>query len=125
MLDESGRVKDDATPHLRGLKSEVRRLDLKIKDELNRVIHSQTQSKALQEPIYTQRNGRYVLPVNASQRHVIAGIVHDSSQSGLTVFVEPMAVVELANKLKNKRSRYRTRNRAHPCCFIAASVYRS
>ncbi len=104
MLDESGRVKDDATSHLRNLKSEVRRLDLKIKDELNRVIHSQTQSKALQEPIYTQRNGRYVLPVNASQRHVIAGIVHDSSQSGLTVFVEPMAVVELANKLRIKEA---------------------
>jgi DNA mismatch repair protein MutS2 len=102
MLDDSGKVKDDATPHLRGLKSEVRRLDLKIKEELNKVIHSQTQSKALQEPIYTQRNGRYVLPVNASQRHVIAGIVHDSSQSGLTVFVEPMSVVELANKLRIK-----------------------
>jgi DNA mismatch repair protein MutS2 len=104
MLDDSGKVKDDATPQLRGLKSEVRRLDSKIKDELNRVIHSQTQSKALQEPIFTQRNGRYVVPVNASQRHVIPGIVHDSSQSGLTVFVEPMPVVELANKLKIKEA---------------------
>lgn len=104
MLDDSGRVKDDATPQLRGLKSEVRRLDSKIKDELNKVIHSQTQSKALQEPIYTQRNGRYVVPVNASQRHVIPGIVHDSSQSGLTVFVEPMPVVELANKLRIKEA---------------------
>jgi DNA mismatch repair protein MutS2 len=104
MLDESGKVKDDATPHLRGLKSEVRRLDSKIKDELNKVIHSQTQSKALQEPIYTQRNGRYVLPVNAAQRHVVPGIVHDSSQSGLTVYVEPMPVVELANKLRIKEA---------------------
>jgi len=100
MLDDTGRIKDDATPHLRSLKNEVRRLDSKIKEELNKVIHSQTQSKALQEPIYTQRNGRYVVPVNASQRHVIPGIVHDSSQSGLTVFVEPMPVVELANKLR-------------------------
>lgn len=104
MLDDTGKIKDDATPHLRGLKSEVRRLDLKIKDELNKIIHSQTQSKALQEPIYTQRNGRYVVPVNASQRHVIPGIVHDSSQSGLTVYVEPMAVVELANKLRIKEA---------------------
>lgn len=104
MLDESGKVKDDATPHLRGLKSEVRRLDSKIKDELNKVIHSQTQSKALQEPIYTQRGGRYVLPVNAAQRHVVPGIVHDSSQSGLTVYVEPMPVVELANKLRIKEA---------------------
>lgn len=104
MLDDGGRVKDDATPHLRGLKSEVRRLDSKIKDELNKVIHSQTQSKALQEPIYTQRNGRYVLPVSAAQRHVVPGIVHDSSQSGLTVYVEPMPVVELANKLRIKEA---------------------
>lgn len=104
MLDESGKVKDDATPHLRGLKSEVRRLDAKIKEELNKVIHSQTQSKALQEPIYTQRSGRYVLPVNAAQRHVVPGIVHDSSQSGLTVYVEPMPVVELANKLRIKEA---------------------
>lgn len=104
MLDDAGKVKDDATPQLRGLKSEVRRLDSKIKDELNRVIHSQTQSKALQEPIYTQRNGRYVVPVTASQRHVIPGIVHDSSQSGLTVYVEPMPVVELANRLRIKEA---------------------
>ena len=104
MLDDGGRVKDDATPHLRGLKSEVRRLDSKIKDELNKIIHSQTQSKALQEPIYTQRSGRYVLPVNAAQRHVVPGIVHDSSQSGLTVYVEPMPVVELANKLRIKEA---------------------
>lgn len=104
MLDEGGHIKDDATPQLRSLKSEVRRLDSNIKDELNKVIHSSTQSKALQEPLYTQRNGRYVLPVSASQRDVIPGIVHDSSQSGLTVFVEPMRVVELANKLRIKEA---------------------
>ncbi len=124
MLDDSGKVKDDATPHLTGLKSEVRRLDQKIKDELMRVIHSQTQSKALQEPIYTQRNGRYVLPVNASQRHVIPGIVHDSSQSGLTVFVEPMPVVELANKLRIKEAEIE-HEIARILAHLSAEVYAS
>ncbi len=86
------------------MRKEMQRLEGGIKDELMRIIHSSTLSKALQEPIFTQRNGRYVLPVNANQRSLIQGIVHDSSASGLTVFVEPMAVVELANRMRMKES---------------------
>lgn len=103
-IDLQGNVKDDATPQLNSLRKEVRRLDGAIKDELTRIINSSTLAKALQEPIYTQRGGRYVLPVEASKRNVIKGIVHDSSASGLTVYVEPMAVVELANKMRIKES---------------------
>lgn len=103
-IDPSGGIKDDASPHLQSLRKEVRRLDGSIKDELTRIINSSTLSKALQEPIYTQRSGRYVLPVEASKRNVIQGIVHDSSASGLTVYVEPMSVVELANKLRIKEA---------------------
>ncbi|HEY9785968.1 MAG TPA: endonuclease MutS2 [Candidatus Obscuribacterales bacterium] len=103
-IDDEARVKDEASPHLANLKRELRRLDANIKEELTRIIHSPTKSKALQEPIFTQRNGRYVLPVNASQRHVIQGIVHDSSASGMTVYVEPMVVVELANKARIKEA---------------------
>ncbi|MGH9548419.1 MAG: hypothetical protein ACRD3W_03550, partial [Terriglobales bacterium] len=103
-IDEGGTVKDEASTLLRNLRREVYRLDQQIKEELMKIIRSSTLSKALQEQIYTQRNGRYVLPVDANMRSHINGIVHDSSASGLTVFVEPMAVVELANKMRIKES---------------------
>jgi DNA mismatch repair protein MutS2 len=102
VIDDGGGVADDASPALRQLRREVQKLQAAIHNELTRIIHSSTLSKALQEPIYTQRHGRYVVPVNASMRNTIQGIVHDSSASGLTVYVEPMAVLELANKVRLK-----------------------
>lgn len=104
VIDEDGAIKDDASPQLRGLRREVHRLTQEVREELQRIINSSTLSKCLQEPIYTQRSGRYVLPVNASMRRSIEGIVHDSSASGLTVFVEPVAVVELTNRIRLKES---------------------
>lgn len=104
VIDEDGSVKDEASPHLRGLRKDVHRLSQEVRDELQKIINSSTLSKCLQEPIYTQRNGRYVLPVNASMRRSIEGIVHDSSASGLTVFVEPVSVVELTNRIRLKES---------------------
>lgn len=104
VFDEAGNIRDDASPLLNSLRREVQRLNNQSREELSKIINSSTLSKALQEPIYTQRNGRYVLPVQASSRQVIQGIVHDSSASGLTVYVEPMAVVELTNKVRLKES---------------------
>jgi DNA mismatch repair protein MutS2 len=104
VIDDGGGVADDASPTLRQLRREVQKLQAAIHNELTRIIHSSTLSKALQEPIYTQRHGRFVLPVNANMRNAIQGIVHDSSASGLTVYVEPMAVLELANKVRLKDS---------------------
>jgi DNA mismatch repair protein MutS2 len=104
VFDDNGIVKDSASSLLHQLRREVVRLNNQTRDELTRIINSPTHSKALQEPIYTTRNGRYVLPVQASLRHSIQGIVHDSSASGMTVFVEPMAVVELTNKIRLKES---------------------
>lgn len=103
-IDDGGEVKDEASKLLRQLRSEVHRIDAKIKETLHKIIHSSTQSKALVEPLYTMRNGRYVLPVNASMRSSVAGIVHDSSASGMTVYVEPMAVLELSNKMRLKET---------------------
>lgn len=100
VIAEDGTIRDDASPALYKLRKDVVRLTNQIKDELTKVINSSTLSKALQEPIYTQRNGRWVLPVNASMRQTIGGIVHDSSASGLTVYVEPFAVVEITNKIR-------------------------
>lgn len=104
VIDEAGLVRNTASPLLNSLRRDVQRLDSQIRDELMSIIHSSTLSKALQEPIYTERQGRYVLPVNSSNRQVISGIVHDSSASGLTIYVEPMAVVELANKIRLRES---------------------
>ncbi|MBY0549222.1 MAG: endonuclease MutS2 [Candidatus Obscuribacterales bacterium] len=104
VIDEYGSIRDDASPQLRGLRKEVHRLTNEVREELQRLINSSTVSKCLQEPIYTQRGGRYVLPVNASMRRSVEGIVHDSSASGLTVFVEPVAVVELTNRIRIKES---------------------
>jgi DNA mismatch repair protein MutS2 len=100
VIAEDGTIRDDASAALHKLRKDVVRLTNQIKDELTKVINSSTLSKALQEPIYTQRNGRWVLPVNASMRQTIGGLVHDSSASGLTVYVEPFAVVEITNKIR-------------------------
>ncbi|CAN5157700.1 endonuclease MutS2 [soil metagenome] len=103
-IDDGGNVKDKASPLLKSLRGEVGKFDGMIKDTLQRIIHSANQSKALTDPLYTQRNGRFVLPVNASMRSSVSGIVHDSSASGLTVYVEPIAVLELSNQQRIKQA---------------------
>lgn len=103
-IEDDGEVKDSASPTLNQLRRQVHHLDNQIRDELTKIIHKNAQSKVLQEPIFTKRNDRYVLPVVASMRGSIDGIVHDSSASGLTVYVEPISVVELENKLRLKQA---------------------
>ncbi len=103
-IDDFGAVKDTASSLLRSLRRERQKLDQHIKDELSRIIQSQSGTKALQEPIYTVRGGRFVLPVMANMRYLLDGIVHDASQSGLTVYVEPISVVELSNQTRIKDS---------------------
>ena len=104
VVDDGGNILDSASDLLYQLRHEVARLQSQIASELQKIIHSSSLSKVLQEPIYTVRNGRFVVPVNASQRATIPGIVHDSSASGLTVYVEPLAVLELSNKKRLKES---------------------
>lgn len=103
-IDDGGNIKDKASPLLRSLRHEVQKYDGMIKETLQRIIHSANQAKALTDPLYTQRNGRFVLPVNASMRSSVQGIVHDSSASGLTVYVEPIAVLELSNQQRLKQT---------------------
>lgn len=100
VIDEDAGIRDDASPLLRKLRKEVQRQNSRIKDELQKIINSPTHSKCLQEPIYTVRNGRHVLPVLSNMRGSIEGIVHDSSSTGLTIYVEPMSVVELTNTMR-------------------------
>jgi DNA mismatch repair protein MutS2 len=104
IADETRSVKDTASAHLANLRRERSRLEAAIKEDLGRIIQSHSGGKVLQEPIYTVRNGRFVLPVVASMRYAMDGIVHDASQSGLTVYVEPLSVMELSNKARIKDS---------------------
>ncbi|MDX2104842.1 MAG: endonuclease MutS2 [Candidatus Melainabacteria bacterium] len=105
-IDEGGNISDDASPRLSQIRSSIRKLHSRIKDELQKLIHSSKVAKVLQEPIYTIRSGRYVLPVNANERNsgTVNGIVHDSSQSGLTVYIEPVSVIEPTNQIRLNES---------------------
>jgi len=96
-LDERGNVRDDASPELARIRREVRLAHDRIQDKLQRIIHSPHNVTFLQEPLITQREGRYVIPLKANFKGRIRGVVHDVSASGATIFIEPLSVVELNN----------------------------
>ncbi len=95
-----GEMLDRASPALADARREVRRLEGAIRDKLDELMRSANLQGALQEPLITLRQDRFVLPVKADSRGVVPGLVHDQSATGATVFVEPMAVVELGNRLR-------------------------
>ena len=103
-LEPDGTVKDSASHLLQRLRQDVRGLEERVKEELRSLIHRLAGSRALTDELYTMRHGRYVLPVNASMRYQVEGIVHDASGSGLTVYVEPLSVMELSNQIRLKQS---------------------
>lgn len=107
MIDEIGRVftdqgeiSDSASPELAQIRRDLRVAHQRVMDRLNHILASSQYAKYLQEAIITQREGRYVVPVRAEARGRINGIVHDSSASGATLFIEPLAVVELGNRVR-------------------------
>ncbi len=97
--DDGTDLRDGASPRLRKLRREVRSGDARLRDELARIARSAGVRDALQESFLAERGGRPVLAVRAASRDQVPGIVHDASGSGQTVFVEPLAVVELGNRL--------------------------
>lgn len=92
-------VADGASPALREIRRKQAQARNRIKSSLDSIVRSQQTQKYLQETIVTQRNGRYVIPVKAEYRSEIAGLVHDTSSSGATLFIEPMSVVNANNEL--------------------------
>lgn len=100
ILDEKGIVKDHATPELRRLRIAIRQHQQNMKSKMESFIRNPNIQKYLQETIITMRNDRYVIPVKQENRHAVPGIVHDSSNSGATLFIEPMAIVDLNNELR-------------------------
>ena len=97
-VDPAGELLDTASPALGGLRRQVRISYERLRTRLEELVHSGTVGPALQEPIVTLRNGRYVVPVRAEARSRVRGIVHDQSGSGQTLFVEPLVAVELGNR---------------------------
>ena len=93
-------IADRASSELMNIRRHLRGAQDRIRDRLNQMIHSSAMQKYLQDPIITVRNDRYVLPVRAEFRAQVPGLVHDQSASGATVFIEPMAAVEMGNELK-------------------------
>ncbi|MHB0859113.1 MAG: endonuclease MutS2 [Anaerolineae bacterium] len=96
-LDDDGRVLDSASPTLTRLRRESAIARDRLVERLRRLVISGDKARYLQEPIVTERNGRYVIPVKAEHKGHIPGIIHDQSSSGATFFVEPLETVELNN----------------------------
>ncbi len=98
-LDERGEVLDSASPRLAKVRQSQRMIHGRIQDKLQRILNS-SMAQYLQDPIITQRGGRYVIPVRADAKGRLKGIVHDQSGSGATLWVEPLGTVELNNEYR-------------------------
>ena len=96
-IDPAGELLDSASPALGGLRRAVRIAYERLRSKLETIVHQGDIAGALQEPLVTLRNGRYVVPVRVDARGKVKGIVHDQSGSGQTLFIEPLVVVELGN----------------------------
>ena len=99
-IDDNGTVKDDASEKLSQLRREIRVIQGRIKDKLDSILRSSQYKSYFQDALYTMRGDRYVIPIKQEYRHQFPGILHDQSASGATVFIEPMALVNMNNDLK-------------------------
>lgn len=97
-------IADEASPALSDIRRKKRQVSSKIRDLLQKYTSGNEYSKYLQENIVTTRGGRYVIPVKNEYRNEVKGLVHDTSASGATLFIEPMAVVEANNELRTLES---------------------
>lgn len=93
-------ISDDASPELGNIRRKIKSVNSRIRDMLQHYTQNNDYSKYLQDNIVTMRNGRYVIPVKVECRNEIKGLVHDTSASGATLFIEPIAVVEANNDLR-------------------------
>lgn len=121
-LDDRGEVVDNASPQLARIRSELKVAYERLMERLNRIVASPDKAIYLQEALVTQRHGRYVIPLKADFKGRIPGIVHDQSGSGATLFIEPLATVELNNRwreLQLEEEREVQRILAHLSALVA------
>ncbi|MBQ3727591.1 MAG: endonuclease MutS2 [Selenomonadaceae bacterium] len=99
-IDEHGNVRDTASSELQKIRRDLRAAQSRIKNEIFNILHDSGKQKFFQDAIVTMRGDRYVLPVKLEYKSQFPGIVHDQSATGATVFIEPLAVVNLNNSVK-------------------------
>lgn len=99
-IDDNGTVKDEASDKLAQTRREIRTLQGRVKEKLDSILRSNQYRTYFQDNLYTMRGDRYVIPIKQEYRHQFPGILHDQSASGATVYIEPMALVNLNNDLK-------------------------
>lgn len=101
-------IADDASRTLREIRRNIRIANDRIKEQLNSIIHSNTYKNMLQEAVITIRNERYCVPIKQEYKNAFSGLIHDQSATGATVFIEPISVVQLNNKIKELHNNEKT-----------------
>jgi len=99
-IDERAQVADTASDNLARIRHDLNIQRGRLMEKLQQLVSSSSNAKLIQEPIITERDGRYVIPIRAEAKGRIPGIVHDTSASGATLFIEPLAVVEMGNRIR-------------------------
>lgn len=97
-INDNAEVKDSASAKLAIIRRDMKHSFDRLQNKLNRIVQNKNNATLLQEQIITQRNGRYVVPLKAENKGKIKGIVHDTSSSGATIFIEPLDTIELNNE---------------------------
>lgn len=97
-IDDNAEIKDTASARLAIIRRDLKIAFERLQNKLNRIVSNRANHDKLQEALVTMRHGRYVIPIKAEYKGKIKGIVHDSSSSGATLFIEPLDTVELNNK---------------------------
>ena len=98
IIPAADEIADDASPRLSSIRRKLKNMDQKIHDKINALLNNAEVRQHLQDPVVTTRDGRFCLPVKAEAKAQVPGLVHDHSGSGSTLFIEPMAVVQLNNE---------------------------
>ena len=102
IIDENT-IDDKASPELQKIRKKIRNLEQDIRSKLNSMIHSSSFSKYVQENVVTIRNDRFVIPIKEDYRSQVKGFVHDVSNAGSTLFIEPISIFELNNEINQLR----------------------
>lgn len=103
-ISEHGSIRDDASAELMRIRREIRNSQIRVKEKLDSILRSSEYQKLFQDTLVTVRGDRYVIPIKQEYRSSFPGIIHDQSASGATVFIEPIAIVNLNNDIKQLMS---------------------